>query len=159
MVIGIELYTCGLCMIMVMFFFSEDRRIKILILVNSIFQPRVTYLLVKVVLNLQREREVLEEIGIKITLNSLKFIGTIAKSSILNNGTFFNNEFDDVYVVHTKNDINAFSMTDGEAEELFYLGWRELKQWVKDKREDLILHEEEYKLLFEYLEKYFSEIK
>lgn len=45
-------------------------------------------------------RELKEELGISIDLSELKLAGTAEKEHVLLYGTYLNNEFDDIYIVH-----------------------------------------------------------
>lgn len=96
-------------------------------------------------------REVKEEIGLDISTNDLKQIGEIIQQSVLNNGTFINNEYSNIYLVKMDLDINKFKMQVEEVKNLRWIPISEFKKWVEEKRSDLVPHPEEYKLLFECL--------
>jgi isopentenyldiphosphate isomerase len=98
-------------------------------------------------------REVKEEIGLDISPNDLKQIGEIIQQSVLNNGTFINNEYNNVYLVKMDLDINQFKMQVEEVKDLRWISISEFKKWVEEKRSDLVPHSEEYKLILEYINK------
>lgn len=98
-------------------------------------------------------REVKEEIGLDISPNDLKQIGEIIQQSVLNNGTFINNEYNNVYLVKIDLDINQFKMQVEEVKDLRWIPISEFKKWIEEKRSDLVPHSEEYKLILEYINK------
>jgi len=96
-------------------------------------------------------KETREELGIILAPEQLKYIGTVKVSEILNDNTYFNNEFNDVYLVQI--DSPKFELeTDGEVKETRWVSRQEFFKWVEEKRPDLVPHPEEYLLLFKYLE-------
>lgn len=97
-------------------------------------------------------KETKEELGIALIPKQIEFLGTVKISVVLNNGTYYNNEYNDVYLV--KSDLNPteFKFIDGEVKEVKWIPWVELKKWVTEKRADLVPHPEEYTILFKYLE-------
>ncbi len=98
-------------------------------------------------------KETAEELGVFITPERIKFLGTVKQQAVINNHTYFNNEHDDIYLVKSDLKLSDFRFTDGEVKEVRWLPWQELKKWVEDKRPDLVPHPEEYALLFNYLDK------
>ncbi len=94
------------------------------------------------------EREIFEEIGVVISGNQLIFLGQIKKTSIHKNGLYINNQFDDIYLVRTNLKITDFKFNDGEVEKVEYIPLETLKVWVKEGKEELVPHPDEYELLF-----------
>ncbi len=74
----------------------------------------------------------------------------------MNQGTFINNEFNDIYII--KKDILVFEikMQKSEVQDLKYIHWTDLEKMVDEVYEKLVPHQEEYKLLFKYLKNHFS---
>ncbi|MDD2680906.1 MAG: NUDIX domain-containing protein [Patescibacteria group bacterium] len=92
-------------------------------------------------------REIKEEIGVDLSVDNLKLIGIIKHKTILNNNTYFNNEFHHIYLVRLDLDINQLKI---QAEELCGLKWvsvEELQAMLVNKQANLVPHAEEYVLL------------
>ncbi|MES2224086.1 MAG: NUDIX domain-containing protein [Patescibacteria group bacterium] len=96
-------------------------------------------------------RESEEELGIVIEKDDLKFISTVINCSILNGGTFIDNQFNDIYLLKTDLKIEDFRFSDGEVEKVEYISLDTFKKWVKDGKTDLQPRSEEYELLSNYL--------
>ncbi len=97
-------------------------------------------------------REVKEEIGLDISPDKLKQIGEIIQQSVLNNGTFINNEYNNIYLVKMDLDINQFKMQVEEVKDLRWVPIPEFKKWIEEKRSDLVPHNEEYTLLLKTID-------
>ena len=98
-------------------------------------------------------REVEEEISIHLDGDELKFLGSVAKQLVSNEGTYVDNEHDDIYLVEMEIDPGALDLQKGEVAEVRLIPWRELRVWVNENRKDVVPYPAEYKLLFDYLEK------
>lgn len=100
------------------------------------------------------QREVEEELGIKIPESKFEYLFTGESHSVLNNGTYVNNEFQDVYIVPTDLDLSTIKLEkDGEVEEVRFLSIDEFKKWINGNGELMVPHEEEYTKLVEHLGK------
>jgi 8-oxo-dGTP pyrophosphatase MutT (NUDIX family) len=97
-------------------------------------------------------REIKEEIGLDVSSQELKKIGRVAQQGVLNNGTYLDNEFDNVYLVIKDIGLDEFKFLDGEVEKLEWMPISEFKQWVQDKKPDLVPHSIEHALLLKALE-------
>lgn len=98
-------------------------------------------------------REVEEELGIHINENDLINIGEIRQESTQHNGRYINKEYSDVYVVRSGIPVSGFVIQESEVDHVLYIPTAELKKWVDEKRKDLVMHLEEFRILFRYLEK------
>jgi len=96
-------------------------------------------------------REVKEEIGVDLEESSLKFIGTIKREKVLNNNTYFDNEFNDIYLVKRDLEINKLNLQEEEVAEIQWVKISEFKKWVEEKKLDLVPHEKECELLFRFI--------
>lgn len=86
----------------------------------------------------------------------LILFGTVTQQGIINNGTYINNEYNDLYIIKKDIDISEMKMQESEVQDLRYIHWTKLKQWVDKGCEKLVPHPEEYGLLFNYLEEKFK---
>ncbi len=98
-------------------------------------------------------REIKEEIGIDISVSDLKYLGTVVQESVLNNETYFDNELNDIYIFKLDNNKDL-KIQEEELDQLKWLPISEFQEWINEKRTDLVPHDEEYKILFKYLESY-----
>lgn len=96
-------------------------------------------------------RETAEEIGIDLDISDLQLIGTTKKETVLNNGTYFNKEFSDIYLVKLDLTLAQLRPQEREVKELRWLLIEEFKKWVQEKKTDLVLHVEEYNILFKVI--------
>lgn len=97
------------------------------------------------------EREIQEEIGTHLDPTELEHLFTVASHSTINNGTYIDQEFQDVYLVRKDLDLSKLVFSDREVEEVMYIDISELKRWVDEKKENLVKHTEEYNRLIELL--------
>jgi len=93
-------------------------------------------------------REVNEELGLNIKEAEFLFLGTVQTNELLNDGTYMNNEVNDVYVVHSDVKIEDISFKDHEVESVLFVPRAQLEQRVKEGKEDLVPRPDMYKLLF-----------
>jgi isopentenyldiphosphate isomerase len=97
------------------------------------------------------QREVEEEVGLKIPESDFAYLFTLENHSILNNGTFVNNEFDDVYLVKTNVDLSGIKIDPIEVEAVKFLDISAFKKWITGEGEPMVRHTEEYRRLLEHL--------
>lgn len=93
-------------------------------------------------------REIEEEIGIEIQESELKHLGELTAESILNDGTYINKEYNDVYLIEKDIELSQMKKQESEVEDLKYISIDELKRWIEEKNPELVDHEEEFDLLF-----------
>lgn len=93
-------------------------------------------------------RELEEELGIKVTEQDFKFIAIVKSTKNPKNC-----EFAYVYLVESNNQIKDYIFEDKEVSEVKYVYFEELEKMVEDRVENLLIHEEEYKLLFDFIRK------
>lgn len=96
-------------------------------------------------------REIKEEIGLDLNPAELKLIGTVKKETVSNNETYFDNEFDNIYLVKIDLAINQLRLQEEEVEALSWVPIIEFKKMVAEKRPDLVPHAEEYEILFKII--------
>ncbi|HEY6842787.1 MAG TPA: NUDIX domain-containing protein, partial [Thermoanaerobaculia bacterium] len=85
-------------------------------------------------------RETFEELGLTIRADELKFIAALRDSCVLNNNTYYDNEFHEIFVVRRDVDIASLTLDPEEVAEV---------KWVKELRPDasFVPHGEEYSLV------------
>jgi isopentenyl-diphosphate delta-isomerase len=85
-------------------------------------------------------RETFEELGLSLSPHDLKFITTLRQSSTLNNNTYFDNEFHEIFIVRRDVDIVSLKLDPEEVAEV---------KWVSDLTPDdtFVPHGEEYDLV------------
>jgi len=85
-------------------------------------------------------RETWEELGLKIAPGELKFAATLKASCVLNDGTYHDNEFHEIFVVRRDVDIGSLRLDPEEVAEV---------KWVDRLRPDetFVQHGEEYRLI------------
>lgn len=93
-------------------------------------------------------RELKEELNLDVNKEELQFIKTLKRSSKYTS-TFINNEFDDLYILRTVKTINDMKFQEDEISEIFFVPYKKFKEMVNNKQPDLLLHDEEFEILFE----------
>ena len=85
-------------------------------------------------------RETFEEIGLRLEPRELQWVATLSQISILNNNTYFDNEFHEVFIVRRDVDITSLQLDPEEVAEV---------KWVSELRPDdtFVPHGEEYDLV------------
>ena len=97
-------------------------------------------------------RELKEELGIDATPSDLKYITTIKKRTVYSE-THVNSEFADMYFLHTDKTINDLKFQEDEITDIMFVPYLKFKEMVKNKQPDLLLHNEEYEILFNICDK------
>lgn len=91
-------------------------------------------------------RELNEELGIKVNEDDLKFIAIVKSTKNPQN-----QEFGYVYLLKSDNEIKDYTFGDNEVSEVKYVYFEDLEKMVANRAEGLLIHEEEYKKLFEFI--------
>jgi len=100
-------------------------------------------------------RELKEELNLDVKPEELHFIKTLKRNSKYTS-TFINNEFDDLYILRTTKSTDDMKYQEEEISEIFFVPYKEFKNMVKNKKEDLLRHEEEFEILFNLFDKEFD---
>ena len=93
-------------------------------------------------------RELKEELGVSSKEDELNFISIVKSTKDPKNC-----EFGYVYLLECNNQIEEYNFEDNEVSEVKYVYFEDLEKMVADRVEGLLIHEEEYKKLFEYIRK------
>ena len=91
-------------------------------------------------------RELKEELGIAVEEKDLQYIATIKSTKNLKNM-----EFQYVYLLNCDKEIEEYIFKDNEVSEVKYVHFQELEKMVEERAEGLLIHEEEYKRLFDFI--------
>ena len=91
-------------------------------------------------------RELKEELGVVAKEDELKFI-TMVKCT----RNPVNHEFAYVYLLKCNKKAEDYVFEDNEVSEVKYVYFEDLEKMVEDRVEDLLIHEEEFEKLFEYI--------
>jgi 8-oxo-dGTP pyrophosphatase MutT (NUDIX family) len=85
-------------------------------------------------------RETFEELGLRITPRDLRFVTTLRDSSTLNDQTYLDNEFHEIFIVRRELDLASLALDAEEVAEV---------KWVSDLKPDdtFVPHGEEYDLV------------
>ena len=90
-------------------------------------------------------RETMEELGLMLRRDELKAVATLRESCVLNNNTYYDNEFHDIFAVvrDVDVDVDALTLDRDEVAEV---------KWVDQLRPDdsFVPHAEEYALLSQW---------
>lgn len=97
------------------------------------------------------QREIEEELGIKVNTKELIKIGEVKQQAVLNNGVYINNEWNDVYVVRKNIPVEDFVLQEAEVDHVTYISLKDFKDWVISSKENLLMRPEEFVILFKYL--------
>ena len=93
-------------------------------------------------------RELKEELGIKVSGSDLKFIAIVKSTKNPKNM-----EFAYVYLLRCNERVENYIFEDDEVSEVKYVYFEELEKMVANREEGLLIHEEEYNKLFEFIRK------
>ena len=91
-------------------------------------------------------RELKEELGVEAKDKELQYIATIKSTKNPKNL-----EFQYVYLLRCNKKIEEYIFEDNEVSEVKYVHFEELEKMVEEKVEGLLIHDEEFKKLFEYI--------
>lgn len=97
-------------------------------------------------------RELKEELNIDAMPNDLIYLGTVKQQKVIEKD-FINNEFNDIYVLRTNKTIGEMKFQEEEISEIFFVSYEKLKSMVENKQKDLIMHPDEFPILFDWIEK------
>lgn len=91
-------------------------------------------------------RELKEELGVETKESELQYIATIKSTKNPKNM-----EFGYVYLLKCNNQVEEYIFEDNEVSEVKYVYFEELEKMVEERVDGLLIHEEEYKKLFEFI--------
>lgn len=95
------------------------------------------------------QKETREELGVACEEGDFKYLFTLEEHIVINNGTYINNEFQDVFLVQKDISISDIKFTDGEVEAVKFVSLEEFKKYTTST--DMVPHAEEYERLLSAL--------
>lgn len=98
-------------------------------------------------------REANEETGMDFSSSQPKYLFSVKTQGIHRNGAYINNECQNVYLLKKDLDLNSLSFDPDEVSGFKYIAWQDLKKKIEAEDDSFASHPEEYKKLFEILEK------
>lgn len=93
-------------------------------------------------------RELKEELGVEASESDLEFIAIVKSTRNPKN-----KEFGNVYLLRCNKKVEEYTFEDEEVSEVKYVYFKELEKMVEEKAEGLLLHQEEFEKLFDYIRK------
>lgn len=96
-------------------------------------------------------KEIKEELDLDVLGPDFKLLFSLKSQSVQKNGTFINNEFNDVYLVERDLDISQIKLQTEEVSEVKWVSISELEDVAKNKTTGYVPHPEEYQKLVSYL--------
>jgi len=100
-------------------------------------------------------RELKEELNLDVKAEELQLIKTLKKSLRVTEN-FINSEFADVYILITDKKIDDMKFQEDEISEIFFVPYKKFKEMVKNKQPDLLMHTEEFNILFNMFDEKFD---
>jgi isopentenyldiphosphate isomerase len=97
--------------------------------------------------------ETREELSISLSSSEFRFIFNIKSRININNGTFIDNELNDVFLVMRDIPASAFVLQKDEVSDIMWIHYKKLREKLLIEPEKFVPHEEEYEKLFEIIDK------
>jgi len=98
-------------------------------------------------------REIHEELGLEVKPENFEYLFTVVQQAVLNDGTYINNEFNDVYLLKFGLNPSEFKLQKEEVSAIRWMPYKELKEIIKNGSSDFVPHPDEYAKLFVELDK------
>jgi isopentenyl-diphosphate delta-isomerase len=95
------------------------------------------------------KRETQEELGLDLPDSAFTFLFSVRQPIITHSETFIDNEFNDVYLVHSDVPISEMKIQKEELQAIRWIDIAEFELWLQGKGEAIVPHEEEYRKLLE----------
>jgi len=101
-------------------------------------------------------REAEEELGLKLKAENFHYLFTAIQQALLQNGTYINNEYNDVYLVELDPASLKFNLQKEEVSETRWVPYQELEKELSGDSQNFVPHLDEYNKLFSELRKRYS---
>jgi len=92
-------------------------------------------------------REVEEEIGLKVAAERLEFLFREKESRILNEGSYLDNEWHEVYLWKVEVDTSVMTLQESEVSDVKWMGLAEFAEKIRNRDSSLVAHWVEYQRL------------
>lgn len=96
-------------------------------------------------------KELSEELGISVLPHDLRFLFSQKSTSVQNNGTFVENEINDVYLVFLDLGPDAIRVQESEVSGVRFVRLAEFGRLAKHCDSSFVPHDQEYRRVYEYL--------
>lgn len=97
------------------------------------------------------QKETREEIGLPLPPEAYQKLFTLKHQSVLNNGTYVNNEFQDLFIVRSDVAVSELVLPANEVEAVKWVSIDDFKKMIERGGEEIVPHQEEYTRLLEYI--------
>jgi len=98
-------------------------------------------------------RETKEELGLKLDKEDVQYLFSTIEQVVLNNGAYIDNEIGDVYLARKDVDVSNMQIQKEEVTEVKFVYFKQVEKMITSDASIFVPHPEEYKQLFEFLEK------
>ncbi|MGD1003076.1 MAG: NUDIX domain-containing protein [Minisyncoccia bacterium] len=98
-------------------------------------------------------READEELGLKLKAENFHYLFTAIQQAVLQNGTYINNEYNDVYLVELDPTSLKLNLQKEEVSETRWMPYQELEKQLISNSLSFVPHPDEYDKLFPELHK------
>jgi hypothetical protein len=88
-----------------------------------------------------------------LSKNDFEYLFSIKVNVVLNQGVYFNNEFQEVYLVRMDVEADKIKFQQEEISEVKFMSITELEKIVSQGSDKFVQHQEEYKKLLQVLSK------
>lgn len=96
-------------------------------------------------------REIKEEIGVDIDQADLQYLFTTTEQKVLNNGTYFDNEFHHIFFLKQDVDIQKLVLQPEEVVQVKWMSIDDLEKLTQTPDQTFVDHGEEYKKIYNTL--------
>lgn len=100
-------------------------------------------------------KESKEELGLELNPEEPKLLFSYQEEKVLNNGSYINRGFHDVYLIQKNVSLATLSIDQQEVGEVRYVPWRKVKEELAKGNAEFVAHPNEYPKLFEILKERF----
>ncbi len=97
-------------------------------------------------------RELKEELNLSVNPDELVYITTLKRSPIHDDG-FVDNEYDDLYLLHTTKRLDEMSMQKEEISELMFVDYERFKRMCREGQDDFVDLPDEYPIILDVLDR------
>lgn len=101
-------------------------------------------------------REIQEELGLSLSAKNFESLGRVTQEK--RESTYWNREFDDVYLITHDLDLAILRLQEEEVTAVRWIPFRELEKLINAGDKNFVPHDNEYKKLFNILHKRYDKV-